>query len=158
LLGTEAIIRPTTEADQPSYKSRRSPTTGADQPSFWYPREMDAPPSLEQPARNWSELPLEPLHSVFSKLGVVDLLMGAGLVCHSWLEEAKQPDLWRSVHTRHHHKVLDMSAGDLREMLKAAVDRSAGGLEVFVGDWFLTDNLLKYIGDRYYSLGTRLSY
>ncbi|XP_047050665.1 uncharacterized protein LOC124655877 [Lolium rigidum] len=113
---------------------------------------MDAPPSPEQPARNWSELPLEPLHSVFSKLGVVDLLMGAGLVCHSWLEEAKQPDLWRSVHTRHHPKVLDMNAVDLREMLKAAVDRSAGGMEVFVGDWFLTDNLLKYIGDRSPSL------
>lgn len=113
---------------------------------------MDAPPSPTQPTRDWSELPLGAIHSVFSKLGVVDLLMGAGLVCHSWLEAAKQPDLWLSVHTRHHHKVVNMCAGDLWEMLKAAVDRSDGRMEVFVGDWFLTDNLLKYIGDRSPSL------
>ena len=113
---------------------------------------MDAP---TQPTRDWSELPLDALSSIFSKVGLVDLLMGAGLVCHSWLEAAKQPDLWRSVQMRHHHKLLDMNAGDLCEMLKVAVDRSDGRMEVFVGDWFLTDKLLKYIGDRYTFLDTQ---
>ena len=34
-------------------------------------------------------------------------------------------------------------------MAKVAVDRSGGSLEMFDGKNFVTDKLLKYIGDRY---------
>ncbi|KAF8775033.1 hypothetical protein HU200_005083 [Digitaria exilis] len=39
-------------------------------------------------ARDWSELPRDAIASI---------LMGAGLVCHSWLDAAMVPYLWRSV-------------------------------------------------------------
>jgi len=39
-------------------------------------------------------------------------------------------------------------AGALRAMARKAVDRSAVQLEVFVGEEFVDDDLLKYIGGR----------
>ena len=38
----------------------------------------------------------------------------------------------------------------LHAMARFAVDRSCGQLEVFVAKRFVTDQLLEYIGDRYY--------
>lgn len=74
------------------------------------------------------------------------------------------PELWRCVYMLD-HKVLDeldrvgSSAGGLEEpkinrnvlraMAKVAVDRSGGQLEAFAGTQFVTDELLKYSGDRY---------
>lgn len=123
--------------------------------------QPDAPPaSVPSDSRDWSELPLDALTLVFARLGAVDVLMGAGLVCHSWLEAAKAPELWRKVE-------MDFpwwGAGDfdfdypwntikdMRAMAKVAVDRSNGKLEVFVGKTFVTDEILNYIGDRSPSL------
>ncbi|XP_047078630.1 putative F-box/LRR-repeat protein 23 [Lolium rigidum] len=115
-------------------------------------KEMEVQPDA---VRDWSELPLDVLALVFAKLGAVEVLMGAGLVCHSWLEAAKVPSLWRYVDMEH-HEVLRGKKKKTQDVLcamaKAAVDRSSGELEVFAGSEFVTDDLLKYIAERSSSL------
>ncbi|KAF8775011.1 hypothetical protein HU200_005060 [Digitaria exilis] len=73
-------------------------------------------------------------------------LVGAGLVCRSWLEAAKVPELWRSVFIIGQPEMDD---DVMCAMAKVAVDRYGGQLEKFVGKDFGTDEILKYIGDRY---------
>lgn len=105
--------------------------------------------------RDWSKLPPDMLVLVFAKLGAVDVLMGAGLVCHSWLEAAKEPSIWRNVDMEHHDVLRGKkkkSRDVLCAMAKAAVDRSKGELEVFAGSEFVTDQLLEYIAERSPSL------
>ncbi|XP_045084605.1 putative F-box/LRR-repeat protein 9 [Aegilops tauschii subsp. strangulata] len=143
--------------------------------------QLDAPPALLPSVRDWSELPLDALTLVFKGLDAVDLLMGAGLVCHSWLEAAKAPELWRKVDMGRgprDKEVMEKNRGvDLDHsnrgvgfairipgknnlskstqvmcaMAKVAVDRSDGKMEVFVGSNFVTDEILNYIGARYSS-------
>ncbi|RLN03660.1 putative F-box/LRR-repeat protein 23 [Panicum miliaceum] len=104
-------------------------------------------------SRDWSALPLDVLLIVFANLGAVDGLMGPGIVCHSWLEAAKVPCVqWRSLDMANHKALEKMNDGVLCEMAKVAVDRSKGQLEVFLGELFVTDEILKYIGDRSASL------
>ncbi|TVU43191.1 hypothetical protein EJB05_09637, partial [Eragrostis curvula] len=110
--------------------------------------------------RDWSELPLDALTLVFAKLGAIEVVMGEGLVCHSWLDAAKVPDLWRSVNMARHKVVEELTVHSilfepkkidrdvLCNMAKVAVDRSNGQLEMFVGKQFVSDELLKYIGGR----------
>jgi hypothetical protein len=112
---------------------------------------MDPPPE-ETPARDWSLLPLDALSSVFVRVGAVDILMGAGLVCRSWLQAAKVPDVWRVVDMESHHAVFEKRHFVLRAMAKAAVDRSDGQLRIFAGKEFVTDELIRYIVERCFSL------
>ncbi|CAL5007880.1 unnamed protein product [Urochloa decumbens] len=104
------------------------------------------------PERDWSELPVDALSSVFAKLGAIEILMGAGLVCRSWLHAAGMPELWCSVDMASHKLVQVLDKDSLLAMAKVAVDRSGGQLEVFAGKRFVNDDLLKYISERASSL------
>ncbi|KAM0835441.1 hypothetical protein ACQ4PT_062933 [Festuca glaucescens] len=116
---------------------------------------MDSMPASESELgeRDWSELPLVALTSLFAKLGAVDILMGAGLVCQSWLEAAKSPCLWREVDMSYKacydpEEFVEKEAGVMCAVAKVAIDRSDGRLEAFLGEDFVNDDLLKYIGER----------
>jgi hypothetical protein len=119
---------------------------------------VDALPDPAEPptpmTRDWSELPCDALLFVFTKLDLFDTLMGAGLVCHSWLDAAKVPSLWRCIDMADRRlvekKLLQRGGTDvLRAMAKVAVERSDGELQGFFGREFVTVELLNYIGDRY---------
>lgn len=125
---------------------------------------MDAaPPPVpeEVPARDWSLLPLDVLSSVFVRVGAFHVLMGAGLVCHSWLQAAKLPDVWRVVDMANDEIVVEdpdeYHFGNhdvLQAMAQAAVDHAGGQLQVFAGKEFVTDELVKFIVERSPSLTT----
>ncbi|CAM0877280.1 unnamed protein product [Alopecurus aequalis] len=112
---------------------------------------MDAAPPL---ARDWSLLPLDVLSLVFARLSAVDVLMGAGLVCPSWLDAAKVPDVWPVVEMDDNEILEDKNLDKLRAMAKAAVDRSDGQLRVFAGKHFVTEEFIKHIVERSPSLTT----
>uniref|UniRef100_A0ACD5XAA1 Uncharacterized protein n=1 Tax=Avena sativa TaxID=4498 RepID=A0ACD5XAA1_AVESA len=116
-------------------------------------RSMDTglPPVQDLEARDWSLLPLDVLASVFNRLSIVDVLMGAGLVCRSWLQAVKLPDVWRVVRV---HNGLFRYVDGIDAMLKAAVDRSDGQLRVLDldGERFLKDEVMQYILERSPSL------
>jgi len=109
--------------------------------------EPAAPPSAAG-GRDWSELPLDALVQVFARLGPVEILMGSGLACRSWLRAAREPELWRFVDMVSHRVVEEMDGDVLRAIAEVAVDRAGGKMEAFSGKYFVTDDLLKYIGDR----------
>uniref|UniRef100_A0A8I6WHR1 F-box domain-containing protein n=1 Tax=Hordeum vulgare subsp. vulgare TaxID=112509 RepID=A0A8I6WHR1_HORVV len=111
---------------------------------------MDAVPV---PDRDWSGLPPDVLSLIFAKTGAIEVLMGAGLVCHPWLDAAKAADMWRTIDMERHGAVVNkQDKGVLRAMAKVAVDRSDGRLEAFAAKGFVNDELLMYLRKRSPSL------
>ena len=111
----------------------------------------------QPPTTDWSLLPLDVLSVVFVRLGAVDVLMGAGLACRSWLDAAQVADVWRVVEIEDNKILARKYLDKLLAMAKAAVERSDGQLRVFAGKRFVTEEFLKYIMERYL-LGALFSY
>ncbi|XP_078170577.1 putative F-box/LRR-repeat protein 23 [Carex rostrata] len=97
--------------------------------------------------RNWEELQRDVLMVIFLKMGVMDLLRGAGCVCRSWRKVAKEePDIWRSIDMTNHGYGSD--AFILTAPTRLAIDRSSHLLEEFSLEYLGDDHLLQYLCDR----------
>uniref|UniRef100_A0A0D3GX45 F-box domain-containing protein n=1 Tax=Oryza barthii TaxID=65489 RepID=A0A0D3GX45_9ORYZ len=103
---------------------------------------LPAPSPEKTTTRDWSELPVDALSVVFAKLGAVEVLMGAGLVCRPWLDATKLPHLWRCVDIA----VMKKKRAVLCVMADEAVKRADGQLEAFMAGAFVTNKLLKHCG------------
>ncbi|CAM0952400.1 unnamed protein product [Alopecurus aequalis] len=105
----------------------------------------------EGESRDWAEMPSDALSAVFAKLDLSDLFASAGLVCCAWRRLATNNNmLWRRVDMSHQGDLMETEEAEA--MARAAVDRSAGTLEAFWADTFVTDGLLRYISQRASSL------
>uniref|UniRef100_A0ACD5XEH4 Uncharacterized protein n=1 Tax=Avena sativa TaxID=4498 RepID=A0ACD5XEH4_AVESA len=97
--------------------------------------------------RDWSELPLDVICSIFHKLDQTEILMGAGQVCRSWRSAARdEPHLWRRIHMPLHSEAY------LLGMAREAVLRSKGLCEAFFGECAADDDFLLYLGTQAPSL------
>ncbi|XBH90141.1 hypothetical protein VPH35_081888 [Triticum aestivum] len=96
---------------------------------------------------DWSKLAHDALCLVFIKLGALEVLTGAGLVCRSWLQAAKLPDpLCQSLDMeRLHNKLPLKNKPAMRAMAKEAVDRASGRLEAFTAEWSPSLRRLKLV-------------
>ncbi|TVU02115.1 hypothetical protein EJB05_52481, partial [Eragrostis curvula] len=98
--------------------------------------------------RDWADgLPMDALLAILGRLGHIDVLMSAELVCRSWRRAARdEPSLWRRITMRGHEEI----AGKLNRcgMACEAVRRSAGRCEAFCGEYAGDDGFLIYLSEQ----------
>lgn len=111
---------------------------------------MESSPSrvLPEEDRNWLELPQDVTSTILSGLGAIEILTSAQSVCSSWRKICKDPLMWRTIDMRNVGDLHDMDY-NLETMCRHAIDRSCGQLVDINIEYFGTDELLKYLTDRY---------
>ncbi|KAJ0975705.1 hypothetical protein J5N97_017670 [Dioscorea zingiberensis] len=108
------------------------------------------PPSCSGGWRDWAKLPVDLLLMIFMKLGAFEVLFPAQWVCRDWKMATHERTLWRSIEMQVHNHVFKLVK--MEKIAKRAIDRSAGQLEAFFGEYCGNDKLLRYIADRTTSL------
>ncbi|KAJ4816016.1 RNI-like superfamily protein [Rhynchospora pubera] len=94
----------------------------------------------------WMELPSDILLMIFQKMGAISILTKAILLCRDWLELARnEPLIWRKVDMTCHGKKF--GSRYLQDIACIAVNWSAGQLEEFSAEGFVSDDLLQYLAD-----------
>lgn len=109
-----------------------------------------SPPAI--PHRNWLELPAELTSSILQRLGTVGVLVSARKVCKTWRTICSDPAMWRVVNLGHscNFHVSDLGLeSEMEKLAKKAVDLSCGQLVEFSVQDFASDELLRYVSERY---------
>ncbi|KAJ8758672.1 hypothetical protein K2173_000393 [Erythroxylum novogranatense] len=102
---------------------------------------------VEGCSRNWLELPPDVTASILLRLGAIEILTSAQVVCSTWRAICKEPSMWRSIDMHNLGDLWGMDY-DLEKMCRHAVDRSSSGLIDINIEYFGTDDLLHHIFDR----------
>ena len=82
---------------------------------------------------------------ILMKLGAIEILNSAQLVCTLWRSICKDPIMWRTIDMRNLEDLNAMRS--LEMMCRHAIDRSCGQLVDINVEYFGTDDLLNYIAD-----------
>ncbi|KAM0040595.1 putative F-box domain, leucine-rich repeat domain superfamily, F-box-like domain superfamily [Helianthus debilis subsp. tardiflorus] len=101
---------------------------------------------LEQPTRNWLDLPPELMANILYRIGVVGIFESVEKVCTAWRKICKDPAMWMVVY-------MDGSTDPngrlpLDKMCEHAVDRSKGQLVDITITEFDYAKILVYIAER----------
>ncbi|CAO2206052.1 unnamed protein product [Urochloa humidicola] len=85
----------------------------------------------EERTRDWAAVSVDALLAVLSRLGGIDILMGADHVCRPWRRATREePELWSRVNMRRRASLAyDI---DLRAAARAAVSCNTGRCEAFL--------------------------
>lgn len=106
------------------------------------------PQPISQPP--WVELPREITGLILHKLGAVQILKTAQMVCKTWWSVSLDPAMWRVIDMRLDDEAdLIASPYHFAKTCRLAVDRSQGQLVDISIEFFATDDLLDYIAQRY---------
>ncbi|KAL6198448.1 hypothetical protein ACLB2K_028237 [Fragaria x ananassa] len=92
--------------------------------------------------RNWTELPDELTAAILSRLGAVEVLESAQMVCKKWLKISRDPLFWRKIDMRNDGALEDWV---YEAMFRHAVGRSSGNVVDINIEHFGTDKLLAFI-------------
>jgi hypothetical protein len=96
---------------------------------------------------NWLELPKEVTANILQRLGTIDIVTSACLVCPQWWNICKDPFMWRTIQITN-TLVSPYSHVELADMSRYAIERSCGHLENIHIDSFCTDHLLECIAEK----------
>ncbi|XP_050287859.1 putative F-box/LRR-repeat protein 23 [Quercus robur] len=94
--------------------------------------------------RNWLELPRDVTESILQRLGAVEILETAQMVCTLWRSICKEPSMWRDINMCNLCEWEDGPSYPLK-MCRNAVDRSCGQLRGINIEYVANDELLNYI-------------
>ncbi|XP_059435879.1 putative F-box/LRR-repeat protein 23 [Corylus avellana] len=106
---------------------------------------MDSAPDPADEFRNWLVLPRNVTVSILLRLGAIEILKSAQMVCSPWHSLCKDPSMWRAIDMRNSGNHLEFP--NFQKMCRHAVDRSCGHLVDINVEYFGTDDLLRHIAD-----------
>ncbi|PON71661.1 F-box domain containing protein [Parasponia andersonii] len=97
---------------------------------------------------NSLELPREVTASILSRYVAIEILTSLQMVCKSRMAICEEnPFMWRTIDDMRNVTVYEMNNLELLRMCRVAVDRSRGELVDIKLEYFVDDELLKYITD-----------
>jgi hypothetical protein len=103
---------------------------------------------------NWLQLPIDITANILFRLDTIEILKSVRNVCPLWWNICKNPLMWKTIRMENFDLVNlpdndDQVCDYLVKICRYAVDLSCGHLKDIFIFGFATDELLKYIADRY---------